>query len=192
VIWSGPRSSAAARRSCTTTSVKCANLGNASGAIKAFDAALKLDPKTVAILALRGWERAKVSQFEKGLADFTAALQLAPQLAEAHAGAGYMQACLGKTEVGGRFATRALLHGAGDYIVLHNVVCIYAKLSERDLKRARALPDMAVDPMRREVELWRRDRKGLNPIVLLRGELTAFPEELRNRPEVIELLKPDE
>ena len=83
-------------------------------------------------------------------------------LSEAHAWLGYVQVCQGKAG-GPRHANLAVLHGAGDYLVLHNVACIYAKLSGKDPKRARELQDMALDVMRREVELWERDRRGPDP-----------------------------
>jgi tetratricopeptide (TPR) repeat protein len=167
------------------------SLGKVPAGIEAYTSALQLDPKNAALLAKRGWAHEKLAQYKEGLADFAAALAVDRQLAEAHAGVGYMQACLGKQDAAGRFATLALMHASGDYLVLHNVACIYAKLSGQDQKRARALQDMAVDLFLREVELWRRDRKGPNPIVLIRDELPALPEALRSRQELIELLKAD-
>ncbi len=172
-------------------------------AVRSYTQGLKLDPKNVILLVLRGWAQEKLGQYDEAGADFAAALEIDPAHGEAHAGLGYVQACRGKISGGVRQASRAVLHGPGDYLVLHNVVCVYAKLAEKyallarkDAKlsetyaqRARECEELALDLMRREVELWRRERRGPDPLALLERE--AFPASLRNRPEYRELFRPE-
>jgi hypothetical protein len=106
-----------------------------------------------------------------------------------HAGLGYVQACQGKEPAAAsRQAVQALLHGAGDYLALHNIACVYGKLSEKLPNRAREYEDLALACLQRELELWRRDRTGPNPIALIRDD-PAFPPALRARPEFERLLK---
>ena len=165
------------------------DLGQVRPAIAAYTEAVKLSPKEARLLVKRGWAHEKLQELNEALADFAAALQLEPSHAEAHAGFGYIQACRGQAPAGAsRHASAAVLHSPGDYLLLHNVACVYGKLSERDAKRQREYQDLALLYLQREVELWRRDRQGPNPIPLIRAE-PAFPPALRARPEFEALLK---
>jgi tetratricopeptide (TPR) repeat protein len=170
-------------------------------ALRAYDKSLQIAPKSVLVLVKRGWAHQKmaallrgdeqVKEYKAALADFGKAVALDPTYSEAYAGMGYVQACMGKMESGTRHANLAVLHGIGDYLALHNAACVYAKLSEKDKQRSRLLQEMALDLMRREVELWRRDYKGPNPIGLLRNEEPGFPQALREHPEFRKLLEDD-
>jgi len=165
------------------------DLGQVPAAITAYTEAIKYSPEEARLLVKRGWAHEKLQQFNEALADFTAALQLEPTHAEAHAGVGYIQACRGQAPgAASRHASEAVLHGSGDYLLLYNVACVYGKLSERDPKRARAYQDLALLYLRRVVELWRRDRQGPSPIPLIRSD-PAFPPPLRERPEFDKLLR---
>jgi tetratricopeptide (TPR) repeat protein len=180
-------------------------------ALKAYDEAIKRSPKDAALRVKRAWARlelvaADAVQYQKALEDFGAALAINPDLAEAHSGFGYVQACLGRAGGGTRQAMKAILHGGGDYMLVHNVACIYAKLADLELKRAedikapgpdafraevlkrsREFEDLAIDLIQREIELWRKDRTGRNVYDLIREE-EAF-ERLLTLPRVQKLLK---
>ncbi len=171
-------------------------LGRAADAVRAYTLALEKTgadqtADRVRRLVLRGWALQSVqpADVEKGRADFTAAVALAPDHAEAHTGLGYVEACGGAGPAARREAQLAVLHGAGDYLVLHNVACVFAKLSEAEPGRVRELEDLALDALGRGVELWKRDRTGPNALVLIRDE-AAFGPVLRRRPEFRRLHEP--
>jgi hypothetical protein len=47
-----------------------------------------------------------------------------------------------------------LLHGGDDYLVLHNVACIYAALSQTNSAQATAYQDVSIALLRRALKLW--------------------------------------
>ncbi len=156
---------------------------------EAYGQAIALSPKEARLRVKRGAVLVDLDRYDEALADFTAALKLEPTHAEAHAWLGYVEACQGKAPAeASRRALEATLHGSGDYLVLHNVACVYGKLSEKAPKRAREYEDLALACLYREVELWRRERKGPDPIPLIRGD-SAFPQGLRERPEFKKLIE---
>jgi len=81
-----------------------------------------------------------------------------------------------------------LLRGAGDYLTLHNVACIYAELSSFDKGQANQHAEMAIALLRRAVELWGRRKVGPNELALIRVEKSF--ELLRKRQEIQELIDP--
>ncbi len=121
-------------------------------------------------------------------ADFARAVRLDPSNAEAHTGLGYLWAQRGKNAEAQRAASQALLHGAGDYFVLHNVACIYARLAQMDKDRAAEHEDLALVLLQRGVELWRRGGTGPSAIELMKWE-PAFLPSLKARPEFQKLIK---
>ncbi len=164
-------------------------LGRIPEAVEAYTAAVALAPKEVRLSVKRAWAYEKLDQYDDAAADFAAAIRLDPAHAEAQAGLAYIQACQGKAPAeASRLATQAVLQGAGDYLILHNVACVYGKLSDRDPKRVREYQDLALVILQREVELWRRDRTGPDPLLLIRGD-SAFPPALRARPEFQKLIR---
>jgi lipoprotein NlpI/tRNA A-37 threonylcarbamoyl transferase component Bud32 len=163
-------------------------LGKEKPAIAAYTDALKYAPKDVKLLTKRAWLHVGLEQYDAALADFNGILKLEPKYAEAHAGIGYVQACQGKDPAAAtRQAAQALLDGSTDYLALHNIACVYGKLSEKLPARAREYQDLALTCLQREVELWLKDRRGPNPYVLIRGDSAL--QTLRERPEFVELLK---
>ena len=140
-------------------------------------------------LVLRGWAyvNSPKPDFAKARSDFDAAIRLAPDNAEAHTGLGYVEACRNVGVNARRSAQIAVLYGPGDYLILHNVACVFAKLSESDADRSREFEDMALDYLARAVELWRRDKSGPNELVLINDE-AAFGKAIRKRPEFKRLL----
>lgn len=168
------------------------HLGRTREAIEAYTRALGQDPPAelkLKTLVKRGWayERLRPPALDKARLDFAAAIALAPDDPEAHTGLGYMLACQKAEAAARREAGRAVLVGAGDYLILHNVACVFAKLSEADPRRAAELEDVALDHLRRAVTLWKRDRSGPNELELIAGE-PAFTKSLRARPEFRQIL----
>jgi tetratricopeptide (TPR) repeat protein len=171
-------------------------LGRTTDAIKAYSKALeKLPagaehvPDRARLLVSRGWAILDLQPPELPAAgtDFEAALKLAPDHAEAHTGLGYVEALRGAGPAARREAQMAVLYGAGDFLILHNVACVFAKLSEAKGAPTKEYEDLAIGYLRRAVELWKRDRSGPNELALIRGE-SAFGPALRARPEFKQLL----
>jgi tetratricopeptide (TPR) repeat protein/tRNA A-37 threonylcarbamoyl transferase component Bud32 len=162
-------------------------LGQFQEALCAYTQGLEAAPKDIKLLASRGWAYDRLKQIDKAQADFAQAVNAEPKHAEAHTGLGYMRA-LQKAEVEARReAELGLLYGAGDYLILHNVACIFAALSEANPQRATEYQDMAVALLQQAVELWRRSGTGANEIQLIEVE-PAFPPALRARPEIQRLV----
>jgi tetratricopeptide (TPR) repeat protein len=192
---------AATERAATQTDLEefgrvLENLGRPTDAIAAYTRALDLIPAgadraadRVRVLVTRGWARLNLStpDLDGGRADFDAALGLAPESAEAHTGLGYVEACRGEAAAARRAAQRAVLYGSGDFLILHNVACVFAKVADGEPAAAREGDELALDYLRRSVGLWRRDRSGPNELVNIRNE-SAFGPRLRARPEFKALL----
>jgi Flp pilus assembly protein TadD len=164
-------------------------LGRVPEAITAYTEAVRAQPKEARLLVKRAWAHEKRNAYKNAEADFLAALVIEPNHAEAHAGLAYILACLGKADDGASLhAIEAALHGSGDYLVLHNVACVFAKLAELEPARTRQHEDVTLALLRRELELWRRDRAGPDPLAIIRNE-AAFGDALRSRPEFRNLLE---
>jgi tetratricopeptide (TPR) repeat protein len=165
-------------------------LGQTDDAIKAYGRALELEPKDLRILSLRGWAFVNhpEPQLDRARADFVAALAIAANDPDSHAGLGYVQASKKVDVEARREAQLAALYGSGDYMMLHNVACVFAKLSDVMPAREKEYHDLAIDYLRRAVELWKRDRTGPNEQTQIQRE-SAFSASLRKRPEFKELLK---
>ncbi len=156
-------------------------------ALAAYSKGLDLEPKDVKLRVKRGWVYVTLNQNDKARADFLAAVATDPQHAEAHTGLGYTQASLKGPAEARRHANLALLHGAGDYLVLHNVACIFATLSDKEPAQ-KEFQDLALDQLYRAVDLWKKGGKtGPDEIRLIQGE-PAFSQGLRQRPEFQKLV----
>jgi tetratricopeptide (TPR) repeat protein/tRNA A-37 threonylcarbamoyl transferase component Bud32 len=137
-------------------------LGQAREALTSFAQALQAAPPELRVKAhvRRGWIYLELAQEDRAREEFGAALRLEPGNAEAHSGLGYLQARRELPADAQRAAAGALLHGGGDYRVLHNVACIYAELSRSDRPRAEPHQVMAVALIRRSLELARQAGRG--------------------------------
>jgi tetratricopeptide (TPR) repeat protein/tRNA A-37 threonylcarbamoyl transferase component Bud32 len=168
-------------------------LGQTDRAVAAYSEALKLAPDEVKVRVKRGWALADLRppQYDRAREDFELVVRKDPAHAEANAGLGYIQACRKAPAEARRAANRALLHGAGDYLVLHNVACVYARLAQNDAAKATEYEDLAIDYLRRAVELWRRGGTGPDEPRLIEAE-PSFHPGLRARPEFKKLLRPQE
>jgi Flp pilus assembly protein TadD len=148
-------------------------------------------PRDVAarIHSKRGWILAQSperSQQEKAQETFAALLRLEPNNPDARAGLGYLAALRKSATEAQRETVHALLNGAGDYLALHNLACIYAELAKSDRGQTKQHEDAAIALVQRAVELWRRGGSGPNEIGLIRGE-PSFAT-LREREEIKKLI----
>jgi tetratricopeptide (TPR) repeat protein len=168
-------------------------------AIVAYSNAIKYDSKDPKLLAKRGNMYIATSaalppadavrQLENAKKDFEQALKLDARHAESHALLGYAEAMLKQPSAAQQHATLATMHGAGDYLVLHNVASVYGALSKMQPLRAREHQDMAIPYIRQALELWDKgNRAGPNLLELIDVEI-GFPLPLRKRPEFQELIK---
>ncbi len=162
-----------------------------AAALDAYTKAIQRAPKDKTLRGQRAWAYIDVDQLEKAREDFIAAVELDPSHADSYAGLGYTEAMLKDPVQARRHAALATLHGAGDYLVLHNVACVYGALSKMELPRAKEHQDTTLDHLRRAVDLWKKgDKKGPNEIRLILND-AAFPPELRARAEFKRIVEED-
>jgi tetratricopeptide (TPR) repeat protein len=164
-------------------------VGDLPNALKAYDAGLAADSEAVTLHVKRGWARLQLNppDMAGSLADFRAATRLGPENGEAHAGLGYVLALRQSPVEAQREADLALLHGGDEYLTLHNVACIYARLSEADEGQADAHQQAAVAMLRRAIKLWRQ-HGGLSEIDQIREEEKDAFKVLSKRPDFRALL----
>jgi tetratricopeptide (TPR) repeat protein/tRNA A-37 threonylcarbamoyl transferase component Bud32 len=149
--------------------------------------------ETVALVNLRGWAYAGQNEFEFARDDFAQAIQLEPQNAEGHAGLGYALARLGHEEDARREASAAALAGAHNYLVLHNVACIYGWLSKATGPSAEE-ENLALAALGQAMEISPAKNGARDEVMYIRQEISGpeyqsvFPERLRSRPEFQRLL----
>lgn len=161
--------------------------GRLAEAIQAYSVGLDLDPRNVRLRVKRGWALLQANRQEQALADFAAAAGVDPENAEVHSGLGYVRA-LRKLRSGAQHeAELALIQGVDSYLVLHNVACIYAALSESADDQAAANQKVAIALIRRAIALWKKTDKGPNEIDLIKAEPAFGP--LRNRKDFQELIR---
>jgi Flp pilus assembly protein TadD len=161
--------------------------GRLDQAIMAYSRGIALDPDFAKLRIKRGWALEQLNQHQKASADFAAAVRAAPENAEAHTGLGYVQAVSKLPRDAQREAGLSLLHGSDDYLVLHNVACIYAALSKTDNAQAAAYQDVSIALLRRALKLWKNSAAGPNELDLIKAE-PAF-EPIRGRKDFQELLR---
>jgi tetratricopeptide (TPR) repeat protein len=163
-------------------------LGDASEATKWYSAAIESRPQDLQLRNQHGWAYASLSQTDRVLADFAEVVRQAPENSEAHAGQGFVYALHGDSREARRWTATAMLHGEKNYLVLHNIACIYAVLSQNEKSAKSECEDLALTCLKRSVELWRQSHGGPNELELIRQE-PAFRPSLTDRPEFQELLK---
>jgi tetratricopeptide (TPR) repeat protein/tRNA A-37 threonylcarbamoyl transferase component Bud32 len=161
--------------------------GHLDDAIQAYTMGLALVPEDTTLRLLRGWANSKLARHDQARADFAEAIRVDPRNAEAYTGIGHVQVDLKSPDDAQRAAAQALLHGNGNHVILHNVACIYARLSQvDDLRKAEHL-DVAMALLQRAVELWRRTAAAPDEIQLIQDE-PAFSAALRARPDFQKLI----
>lgn len=122
-------------------------------------------------------------------ADYGAVISGDPANAEAHAGLGYIAACEKSYVQAQDESAQALRYGADDYLILHNVACIYAEMSRTDLPHRTEYEDLAIATLGKALEVW-RSHGAVDPdeVQLIERE-PAFPASLRQRPEFQQLIR---
>jgi Flp pilus assembly protein TadD len=161
--------------------------GRLDQAILAYSRGIASAPDFAKLRIKRGWAWEQLNQHDKASADFDAAARAAPENAEAHTGLGYIQALRKLPPDAQREADLALLHGGDNYLVLHNVACIYAALSETDDTRTMAYQDVSIVLLRRALQLWRKLSTGPNEPDLIKAEPAFKP--LQGRKDFQDLLR---
>jgi serine/threonine protein kinase/Flp pilus assembly protein TadD len=161
--------------------------GRLDQAIVAYTRGIAAAPDFAKLRIKRGWAWEQLNQHEKASADFAAAARAAPENAEAHTGLGYVQALRKLPRDAQREADLSLLHGGDDYLVLHNVACIYAALSQTDNAQANAYQDVSIALLRRALKLWKKSATGPNELDLIKAE-PAF-KSIQGRKDFQELLR---
>jgi Flp pilus assembly protein TadD len=163
-------------------------------AIAAYSTGIKHEPKNQKLLLKRGWARIALEEIDEARQDFVAAVAIDAADAESHAGLGYTSARLKNVGAATRHAALATLHGSGDYLVLHNIACIYGALSLTDPARTKQHQDITLEYLQRAVEFWKKGNKsGPDEIQLIRDESNVtFPPALRKRPEYLKILADNE
>jgi len=162
-------------------------------AIEAFSRAIALSPADPQAHVNRGWTFEAAGKLAEATADFDASRRLAPDNAEAIVGLGYLLASTAKIADAQTYASLALLEGSNDYLILHNVACIYGRLSALDAPRRVEHEDTALLILGKAMELWRSSRSGSgsgrpSEPDLIRSE-TAFPAGMRSRDSFKALLE---
>ena len=167
-------------------------LGRAEEAAASYTRAVELAPEKAQALVVRGWVRVGLKQYDLAQRDFVEAIGCEPSHAEAHTGLGYVHACKNGNTEAQREAVLALLlrekaPRKNDYIILHNVACIYAQLAQSPSGETTLYEDQSIALLKRAIELWKRQGSGLNEIEAIKGEI-AFTPSLRARVEFKALL----
>jgi tRNA A-37 threonylcarbamoyl transferase component Bud32/Flp pilus assembly protein TadD len=157
-------------------------------AVEKYTEALKQKPDDAKIQTKRGWALVNSKKLAEAEADFAAVLSRNSSDKEAHTGLGYVHALRQATGPALREAQWATFYGAGDYGILHNVACIYAVLARGDPVRRKDYEDLALDALRRALDLWKRGGKTEpNELDQIEGE-SAFKPDLCKRQEFKDLI----
>jgi len=161
--------------------------------LAAYEQALAAKPPAdlaVKVHTKRGWiyaEYVDQPRRDQARADFAAAIRLDRAHADAHAGLGYL-AALGRSssEAKGE-AALALWHRRHEYLLLHNVACIYAVLSQVETAEARQDADLAMDLLRSAVALCQEVGEGNREIGWIKGDPAL--KVLSNRQDFHDLIE---
>ena len=164
-------------------------LDKPESAIEAYSQGIALAADDVKLRNLRGWAYLYAKKFDLAQADFSEAVRLSPDDPESHAGLGYVLTLLEDTSGARREASTALLVGSNNYLVLHNVACIYGRLSEVDAESKVEHENLALALLTRAAAVSHQftPRPDADEVTLIRKE-TAFPPALCARPEFQRLL----
>jgi tetratricopeptide (TPR) repeat protein len=163
--------------------------GRPRDAIPAYSKGLEFAPSNVKLLNKRGWAFEAFGRHKEALADFTTAAKADPANGEAHTGAGYVLAMLKDVSQAQRAADLAMALGADEFLVLHNVACIYATLADSLGTSGPAYQEVAIAILKRSIAKWKETETPLNEIDLIKAE-PAF-KSLQRLPEFRKLIAAD-
>jgi Flp pilus assembly protein TadD len=155
---------------------------------KAKKQAIRLAPDKSRPRLARAWAYEELGRHDAARADFKAALLLDATLPQAHAGLGYVEAGAGNAVEALGEASSAVLHGGTDYLVLHNVACVYAALAASDPARRRLHKDSTIDALASAIRESRNVLAEPNELQLIEQEQVLKQASLRARPEFRALL----
>jgi tetratricopeptide (TPR) repeat protein len=164
------------------------SLGQPDAAVEAYGRALAINMNDVRTHIDRGWALQKLRRYKDARQDFIAVLETDPTNAEAQTGFGYVAACDQGYEEAREHAAAALIHGAGDYLILHNVACIYAEVSRTQPGHMAEAQELAVAALGRAVDLWHKSGSGPDEMDLIRVEPAFYPA-LRGREDFKKLVE---
>ncbi len=164
-------------------------LDDSRRAIESYSQGLTLSADDVPLRNMRGWAHVGEKQYDKARDDFVESLRLAPNDPDAHAGLGFVLSELGRDDEARKEASVAWLSGADNHLVLHNVACIYARLSQSEPEKKVEHENLALAALGRAVSLSRQNSIGpdADELALVRKGKT-FPASLKSRPEFQSLL----
>jgi serine/threonine protein kinase/Tfp pilus assembly protein PilF len=167
----------------------CELQGNSQDAIHAYSQGLTLAENKVPLLNLRGWAYVGQgkAQYTQARDDFSEAIRIEADNPESHAGLGFVLAQLADVDQARDEATASILFGSDNYLVLHNVACVYGRLSDLNPHDKLEFENLALAALQRAVKLSRQQTGGPDEITLIRQE-SAFPSALQSRPEFKRLL----
>jgi tRNA A-37 threonylcarbamoyl transferase component Bud32 len=165
------------------------------GAVGSFTRGLLKKPGDGRLLNLRGRAYLILKDTRRGREDYEKAAKVEtsqPEAerirAEAHSWLGYQYAEEKAVADAQAEASLAMLNGGKNYLIVHNVACIFAKLGETDPKRAKVHVNTCFEHLHRAVALWEGGtRKGQNEIELIKKE-EAFAS-LKEHPEFRKLIE---
>jgi Flp pilus assembly protein TadD len=169
------------------------SLGKVAEAIASYSQGLMLSADHVPLRNLRGWAyagrgREDSGQYDLARADFSEAIRLEPENPDSHAGLGYVMAQAETADDAHREALAATLSGSDNYVILHNVACIYGRLSESVRDHKIEHENLALAALKRAVAIARQVGAESAEDEYIRQEKEAFPDSLRARPEFQRLL----
>jgi Flp pilus assembly protein TadD len=158
-----------------------------SAAIDAYTEGLALSPDYVALHNMRGWAHVNDKNFELARVDFAEVLRIAPQDAEARTGLGFVLAHMGRDDDARQAASAALLAANDNQLILHNVACIYARLSMAESVRKTECENLALAALDRAMSVSLQRPISPDELTLIQSE-RWFPQSLKSRPEFERLL----
>ncbi len=137
----------------------------------------------------RGWAYVSAGKADLARADFAEALRIDPDNPESHAGLGFAGAQSDQSEEARSEASAALLRGCDNYLVMHNVACIYGLISQSAKEDKLKHENLALGALKRAVAIARKSGEAAAEAKYIRGETLSFSDSLRARREFQQLIE---
>ncbi len=144
-------------------------LNGYSDSISFYDRALAVsdDP---AIRLRRGCALLMLHRIDGARSDFAQAVKLTPTDPVTHFWLGYSEAVDHSEPAAVREAVQTAIGGADDYVCLHNLACLFARLARADESSRSTYVDLTISALRRAVDLWHLHPTGVNELDAIRSE----------------------